>query len=419
MAGRWLILADDLTGAADCAIAFGRRGLAAAVSWGVAADERAARPPVFSYDADSRGMTGEAAGRRHARALAEHLEQDRVLFKKIDSTLRGQPAAETAATIEHLRSHGRSGFGVFAPAFPDVGRTTVEGRILVNGGPLEDTETWKRDHSYESSDLVEALASAGVAAEKVLLPVIRGDKTALIAAFEAVAAKGDTVAVCDAASDDDLARIAKASLALKTTPFFIGSAGLAHALAAVAPLDPAPGPRLAPTANGTLIVVGSLAATSRAGAKKLVESGAVSYVPASPEVLLSGDRDGRADLGREVTRRLAAGEDVLVEILMGEQVDMSVGSSLAAGLASALEGVHPAVGAFAATGGETAAALLNRFGVSGIRLADEIEPGVSLGLTVGKLCVPIATKAGAFGDEMSITRIAERLKTVRTEGSFA
>ena len=34
MAARWLILADDLTGAADCAIAFGRRGRPTAVTWG-------------------------------------------------------------------------------------------------------------------------------------------------------------------------------------------------------------------------------------------------------------------------------------------------------------------------------------------------------------------------------------------------
>ena len=35
---RWLIVADDLTGAADCAIGFARRGLAAAVGWGAAAE---------------------------------------------------------------------------------------------------------------------------------------------------------------------------------------------------------------------------------------------------------------------------------------------------------------------------------------------------------------------------------------------
>lgn len=417
MSGRWLILADDLTGAADCAIAFGRRGLAAAVTWGEVSDERAARPPVFSYDADSRAMTGEAAARRHARALSEHLERDRTLFKKIDSTLRGQPAAETAATIEHLRSHGRSGFGLFAPAFPATGRTTVDGRIRVSGRSLEETETWKRDHTYATADLVEALGSAGVRAEKVLLSEVRGPN--LKAALDVVAARGDVVAVCDAETDADLALIAQAALSASTTPFFIGSAGLAHALAEAAPNEPAPALRLEPTAKGTLIVVGSLAENSRAGARKLVADGAVSYVPAAPEVLLAGDGAGRAALGRDVAERLAAGEDVLVEILMGQSIDMSLGSRLAAGLASALAVVPPAVGAFAATGGETAAALLNRFGVNGIRLADEIEPGVSLGLTLGALSVPVATKAGAFGDEISLTRIAERLRTVRTQGSFA
>jgi uncharacterized protein YgbK (DUF1537 family) len=88
-------------------------------------------------------------------------------------------------------------------------------------------------------------------------------------------------------------------------------------------------------------------------------------------------------------------------------------------LARLLETVAPAIGALAATGGETAAALLSCFGVNGIRLADEIEPGVSLGLTLGKLSLPVATKAGAFGDEHSLIRISERLRVIRTKGSFA
>jgi hypothetical protein len=43
---------------------------------------------------------------------------------------------------------------------------------------------------------------------------------------------------------------------------------------------------------------------------------------------------------------------------------------------------------------------------------------VSLGLTLGGLSVPIATKAGAFGDEFSLIRISERLRAIRTKGSF-
>ena len=57
MAGRWLILADDLTGAADCAIAFKRRGLAAAVTWDIASTADAKFQSVLSYDADSRGQS--------------------------------------------------------------------------------------------------------------------------------------------------------------------------------------------------------------------------------------------------------------------------------------------------------------------------------------------------------------------------
>ena len=68
---------------------------------------------------------------------------------------------------------------------------------------------------------------------------------------------------------------------------------------------------------------------------------------------------------------------------MDDEPDMSLGPRLAQSLAEALRPVAPAIGAFAATGGETAAALLARFGVNGIRLVDEIEPGVSLGLTLG------------------------------------
>ena len=60
MSERWLIVADDLTGAADCAIAFAKRGKAATVGWGDRGDAGAAGM-VFSYDADSRGLPETAA----------------------------------------------------------------------------------------------------------------------------------------------------------------------------------------------------------------------------------------------------------------------------------------------------------------------------------------------------------------------
>ncbi|MDP4023603.1 four-carbon acid sugar kinase family protein [Methylobacterium sp. NEAU 140] len=421
MRARWLVLADDLTGAADCAIAFGRRGRAAAVTWGETWNTATADHdvPVLSYDADSRGLAAKAAAERHAALLARLHGPDRRLFKKIDSTLRGQPAAETAALMAHLRARTGAAFGVFAPAFPGTGRTTVDGRVLVGGHPLEEAEVWRRDHSYASAELGAVLAGAGISAHGLTLPTVRGD--GLGSALAEIAARGGVIAVCDAQTDDDLRRIARASLAATASAFFVGSAGLAHALAeAEAEIEPSAPPepvRIAPDGRGTLIVVGSLAAASRAGARKLAAGGDVAHLTVTPETLL-GDPAGRTALAARVAARLAASGDALVEITMPAEPDMSLGPRLAAALAEALAPVADGIGALAATGGETAAALLARLGIHGIRLADEIEPGVSLGLTLGRLSVPIATKAGAFGDADSLTRIRDRLHRARTEGSL-
>jgi uncharacterized protein YgbK (DUF1537 family) len=415
MARGWLILADDLTGAADCAIAFGRRGRAAAVTWGEIADAGDHQLPVLAYDAASRGLSGEAAASRHAEVLQRLCEPGSILFKKIDSTLRGQPAAETAAVLTHLKAGTGRGFGVFAPAFPATGRTTVDGRILVKGQPLEQAEVWQRDHTYPNADLVDVLATAGVRGEKVSLAIVRGSD--LKATFARLSAEGDVVAACDAETENDLHLIAQASLDASPATFFIGSAGLAHALAGLEAGDASEPQQIPTSACGTLIVVGSLAGASRAAARELEATGTVVHFPVVPESLLDGSA-ARGTLAADVGRRLSAGGDALVEIMMDDRPNMALGPQLAQRLAEVLAPVASEFGAFAATGGETAATLLSRFGVNGIRLADEIEPGVSLGLTLGQLSVPIATKAGAFGDEFSLIRISERLRAVRTKGSF-
>src|SRR4051794_34330607 len=132
MGARWLILADDLTGAADCAIAFARRGYQAVVSWGHATNTSHRDAGVWAHDAASRGLSAEAAAARHLDLLAGFRMSGRALLKKIDSTLGGQPAAEIAATLAHLKSSPPR-LCVLAPAFPATGRTVIDGRVVVHG----------------------------------------------------------------------------------------------------------------------------------------------------------------------------------------------------------------------------------------------------------------------------------------------
>ena len=277
MTRRWLVLADDLTGAADCAIALGRRGLAAVVIWGDIRSARSRQEPILAYDTASRGLSADAAAARHRDVLASQPGSGRLFFKKIDSTLRGQPAAEIAATLECLGSRSGPAFGVLAAAFPATGRTTRGGRILVNGRTLEETDLWRRDHTYPNADLVDVLATAGVRSEKVTLAAVRNGELKTILA--SLANVGDVVAICDAETEHDLHLIAEAGLYASPASVFIGSAGLAHALARLDVAESVEPLRIPTSKFGTLTVVGSLADASRSAALRLNATGTVASLP--------------------------------------------------------------------------------------------------------------------------------------------
>ena len=125
------VLADDLTSAADGASPFVARGAAAIVGRG--------RPPrqagtVLAVDCGSRSASRLEAAARVADLTARLAGCD-VLYKTVDSTLRGHITAELEACF---KASGRKTL-VFAPAFPAAGRTTVRGIQLVDGVPVSES----------------------------------------------------------------------------------------------------------------------------------------------------------------------------------------------------------------------------------------------------------------------------------------
>ena len=405
---RWLIVADDLTGAADCAVAFAKRGMPAIVSWagGTIAEE----VPVLAVDADSRRLSAAEAANRQRAVLNARYRQKQAVYKKIDSTLRGQPAAETAALIAALRAAGRKSVAVISPAFPATGRTTEGGHVLVQGKRLEETALWALEHTYASAKLPDVLATAGLRAGTAPLDVVRQGRTALGELIIDAVREGFDAVVCDAASEADLRAIADATLPMADRVLWVGSGGLAAALAELEPemaASPAPSRR---DLGGILFVVGSLAQASRAAAARLVGERQVRPVVVPPAVLLKDENGSdRDDLAQTVAAALAAGEDVLVEIGSSDDPDLGRGAEMAARLAGLLASAASRMSALFATGGETACALLDRLGVQGIRLFEEVEPGVPLGLTIGDVALPVVTKAGAFGGEETLVRWLDRL----------
>jgi D-threonate/D-erythronate kinase len=211
-----LIIADDLTGAADCAAACGSDAL-------VILDDSCAVPTadVVAFDANTRCMTAEHAAAETARIVRSHPAS--IVYKKIDSSLRGHVAAEITAALDAYRSLGHpDAIAVVAPAFPAMGRTTTGGRQYVRGVPLE-----------------------------------KGALTGL-----------PNSVICDAGTDQDLRAIAAKWIGCAV--LWVGSAGLMSALM------PTPEKRepTAPKADGPIIfAVGSLSERSRQQVEALADAG--------------------------------------------------------------------------------------------------------------------------------------------------
>jgi D-threonate/D-erythronate kinase len=402
----WLIIADDLTGAADCGSAFVRHGHDAVVSWGDMDPDAS----IWAVDADSRHSPAGAAAACQVAALAAQWRPGMRFYKKIDSTLRGQPAAELAAQLSTWSApSGRPApLVIMAPAFPATGRVTVEGRILIHGRPLEQTPLWAREHTYASAFLPDVLASAGLAAETIGLEVIRAGCDGVLTRMKDAERRGVAAVVCDGTTDADLAIVAAASLQLGEA-VWVGSAGLASALAAAVSVKAPSRPQVR-WAGPILVVVGSLAETSRAQARALAESQRVKLLRVRPATLLDGPQGPGWD---EVVTFLLDGlkrDDMLLEIDSSEIPDLARGAELAAKLADMVEPASTSIGAIVLTGGEIARAVLSRLGIRGMRLLDEVEPGVPLGSSLGALRIPVITKAGAFGDSDTLCRCLARLR---------
>src|ERR671910_3452089 len=128
------MIADDLTGAADTGVQFVHAGYKTAVFF---RDSEVLDDDLDAvvFDTDSRAMPAGFAAKRVLEA-ARAASKARIIYKKLDSTLRGNVAAELAAALDGARRDR----AVVAPAFPAAGRATVGGIQHVHGVPVDETE---------------------------------------------------------------------------------------------------------------------------------------------------------------------------------------------------------------------------------------------------------------------------------------
>jgi uncharacterized protein YgbK (DUF1537 family) len=409
-----LIIADDLSGAADCAIAFagaGRRTIVTLdASSAVKAGSDAHPVDVIAADTDTRRLAPPAAARRTADALNTLNAPGRRVYKKIDSTLRGNWAAEVAAL------QPRAGLAIVAPAFPATGRTTHGARVLVHGEPLESTDTWKLENADRPANVQTMLEDAGLRCDSIDVETLRGDAEMLRQRIRATTKERIEALIIDAHTGDDLKRLAEITSQLDHELFWVGSGGLARELATLPDLfSNAPGeaPVHEKQDGSILVLVGSLSAVSERQCAMLRERAGIAEMIVPPAVLRVGDRhadwrEWQSKIGDFLVKRI----DLLVRIGRDDAFDPAEGAHLSNALAALVAPHFGHVGGLIATGGETARAMLSAAGIGSLDLLAEVEAGVAVARPSAPLASrpAIVTKAGAFGSEHALFGAWEHLQ---------
>lgn len=403
---RLLVIADDLTGALDTGVQMAKRGIKTLVlPWEQVSGGFDGQYQVLVADTESRHLEGAEAFRR-VQTLVRRAEALGVphLYKKTDSTLRGNIGAELAAMLP-----AEAACLMFAPAFPRLLRTTRDGLQYVDGVPLAQT-----DFARDPIDPVRSSAVGEIIGEQCALPVIncRTDN------YEEAAARTcaeSTIVVADAESTEHLRELGRILKRHGRTRYLAGCAGFAEVLPEMLHLDAASPAKPVPSKGGVLVVCGSVNQRSLeqvAGAARRGHS----VFPLTQEQKQSEsypDSDSCEEFARRVEAAVAAtGAAVLSAVKDASEVTRGAGtdSLLIAGrlgriTARVLEAAE--IETLVVFGGDTLLAITAAVGGDGIVPVDELFPGVVMARLYRRdgTGLNLVTKAGGFGESDVLERI--------------
>jgi uncharacterized protein YgbK (DUF1537 family) len=402
-------IADDFTGATDLCNTLVRRGMRTVQLIDVPA------PGMVVPDAEAvvialknRTIPVSEAVPMSLKALAwlKDAGARQILFKycsTFDSTDEGNIGPVAEALLDALGSD----FTLFCPAFPEAGRTIFKGYLFV--GDVLLSESGMKDHPLtpmRDPSLVRVLQrqSRGKVGLVQHVTVAKGP-VAIAEAFAKLKQDGCRHAVVDAIADRDLEAIGAAA---KDFALITGGSGIALGL---------------PENFRRQGLIGDGAAADalpRIGGKAAVLSGSC-----SPATLaqLACMRE-RAPVFAIDPLAAAAGSPIAEEALawagkkLGDQpilfaatappeavaeVQQKLGRERAGALIEAVMAeiakglVARGVRRLVVAGGETAGAVVQALGVTGLRIGRQIDPGVPWTVSLGEPPLALALKSGNFG----------------------
>jgi uncharacterized protein YgbK (DUF1537 family) len=353
------------------------------------------------YLTASRASPPEAAYEKvNAAVKAFKSDEVRVSAKRIDTTLRGNPGAETDAMLDALDDDR---VAMVVPCFPSSGRINVGGYLLVRGVPLHKTALAQDPKTpvFTSSCAQLYKEQSKYPSESILLGDVMKGGEFISVKLRMLSAKGVRSVIFDAITEDDIDVIADSVIqsgikfiAVDPGPF---TASLCRKLIPVSA-------QKNESAKKILVVVGSVNAVARAQVDVFLASQKSHNVFIDTPEFLEGDKRRKKEIERVVQEIAGNCDDNSVCGVIGhgivqefrtmfdpytekyhasmEEISKTVNVSIAEicyrilALGKGFEGIY-------CCGSDATVALCRGLQISGMRILDEVMPLASYGEVVG------------------------------------
>ncbi|WP_410512251.1 four-carbon acid sugar kinase family protein [Paenibacillus sp. BR2-3] len=423
------IIADDFTGANDSGVQLAKQGLKTSVilSSNFSALEKR-NSDVVVFDTDSRSLPMEEAYRK-VRGIAESLKNKDfdLIYKKMDSTLRGNLGAEIDAVYEAFQPD----FVIISPAFPKNGRLIKDGFLYVNGNPVHETEVGRDPKTPVTESFIPDLLMRQSARLVGLITCsdYAGGPKAIFDKLALFKERQVPYVVFDAMSEQDLQMIANAINETVYSVVWAGSAGLVNYLLGSAyHANDNNGVVVPVITTPILLVVGSVSRTSRLQLNILLTRSDVAGIEMKADLVLGDDHVRVQEIKRvqRIAFEALSQHHHVVIYSSGEPEDIrkaneagrcfGLDSTSVSNLLSSVLGTIAArlmtdfdIRGLVLTGGDTAKQVCDKLGYAEFELINEVEAGVPIGCLIGRKEIYAVTKAGSFGTDDVLSHSINKL----------
>lgn len=422
------IIADDLTGANDSGVQLARHGLKTTVLLDM--DETSIKNyEAVVFDTDSRSIDQVEAYEKVKQTVQFLiLAGFKSIFKKLDSTMRGNIGAEIDAVYDAVKPN----FMMIAPGYPKNNRSIRESTHYLNGIPLGETEISKDPKTPVTTsylpDLLKQQTKQAIGTITVD-DLAQGEKhiqNKIKTYFES----NIPYLIIDSTEENHLEQILNYTKNLPYQFAWVGSAGIANYLPAYYDIPEKQKQLTIPKNNGPILtVIGSVNKNSRAQLNVLLETTSTYAIPFESFKAVTNELEKDQEIKKvyqEAYQKAKDGHDVVI-YSTGEKVDIE--KAWKAGEANGLNHTEisneivKAIGTICAellenkcfkgvtmTGGDTAKQICSLWDVKGFELLDELEIGVPISRFLGIDDLYVITKAGGFGSKNVFMTAINKLK---------